>query len=324
MNRRAVLGGFAMLAGAAASGRGRRDDTESVGTRGGPATAALAGRAKLRVGFVGLCAFVRDSTGKYYKAGLIDPTKVTDPERVNFKKHYSTILIDSRYVSGGTDVSGSDLKELRLNTTLTSFQMWPLDGYNVDIPGLPVSETHPSLTGVIPINKVYPGTIVDKWEEQKWVQSAIPIMGGLLFSGPARIDSKKVYTCFWKLTGTQAISGLEWGAIADLPRPLSDVVEYHSSVPENTTITLIERKAQSPMKIQISTTATTELEIWILNMPKKDDHTDYEMKHPHELQHARGFYQLFQVPPGQLKVPITDPTTYPTADPIFCPPAEVQ
>ena len=316
MNRRqAITAVAALTAGAACTTRSDPNPNSNTGGTGDRAGAAPT--AKLRLGFSGLCAFVAE--GNNYKAGLLEATGVMDPDNKPFPSHKPVILIDSSVVTGGTQVTGADLQKLRLFTDVTSFQMWSVKDRNVIVDGLPTRKTQASLTGAVPLRDVISGTRIADWDNQSFIQSVVPILGGTLGSGLPRPMVNGSEKSRWKLTGSRVSTANEWKAIGDVPRLLSDTVEYHARVPRNTKITLAGRKAQG--NIEIVTTAATDLEIWVLNTPDTGQHTEYEMNHPWELQHVRAFYQLYGLP-GTFKVPIADPSNFPSTDPVFCPPVD--
>ena len=304
---------MALAAGAACTKRG---DSSGTAGGGGKPTAAASANVRLRLGFVGLCAFVAELTN--YKVGLLNATKVLDPGGQNyFYQHDPIILIDSSVASGGTTVSGRDLDNLHLGTEVTSFQKWSLQDRDVAIADLPTRKTIASLPGAVPMRSLVSDTLPADWDKQAWIQATVPLKGGRLMSAIPRQNINGAEKMRWKLTGSTARNSDEWKMIGDLPRLLSDTVEYRTLIPENVKISLTSRKSGTPIDIQ--TTATTDLEIWILNSPK--DHTPYEMAHQWELQHIRAFYQLFGS--TTYKVPIADPAGFPGGDPVFCPPAEV-
>jgi hypothetical protein len=314
MNRRRMLGTMGALAASA----GCRN---LLGTPPSKGEGTKTGMVKLRLCFAGLCAFMANKT--FYDVGLIDPTGVADPDGEKFHEHVPQILIDSTVCSGGTLLGSAGVSALRLTTDLDSFQTWPLKGYDLEIGGLPTNmNTRAALGGAVPLRDVYSdGSVWTDWQKRGFVHSVIPVKGGQLASAVPRVTDKGVEYCRWKLTAKAAADGAAWKKIPDLPRLLSDVVEYRTLVPINTVIKLVQR-ADPAKFIKIDTTAQSELEIWIVNEPAPHDHTDYEGKHPWELQHVSAFYQLFEAPPGTPAVPIANKDTYPTSDPIFCPPAE--
>jgi hypothetical protein len=316
MNRRHMLGTLGALAASA----GCRNAFQRTASPEG--AAATANAVKLRLCFAGLCAFM--SNNNFYDVGLIDPTGVKDPANENFHEHIPQILIDSTVSSGGTLIKDKPLADLRLTTDLDSFRMWSLKGYDVEIAGLPTKiKTQSALTGAFPLRAVYPnGSIMTDWQTKgQFVHSVIPVKGGQLESAVPRVTGNGAEKSRWKLTAKAAPDEDTWNKIQDLPRLMSDVVEYRTRVPENTIIKLILRADRTKF-IEIDTTAKSELEVWVVNQPADKDHTTYEGTHAWELQHVSAFYQLFNAPPSLLAVPTTNPATYPTSDPIFCPPAE--
>jgi hypothetical protein len=165
---------------------------------------------------------------------------------------------------------------------------------------------------------IYNTTVRPDWASQQFTQAVVTIQEGQLVSGIPRQTTNGIEKLSWKLSGVAAENGAVWDTLPDIPRLLSDTVEYHALVGTDSKIILTPRKGGS--NVEIPTSAKTDLEIWVINLPDPNEHTQYEMDRPWELQHIRAFSQLLKDPPTKMLVPIARKEGYPGLDPIYCPP----